>query len=496
MSYVTSQKGLLLDSLENQVLYANICCVIVGEEDIGKSYLIDKLRSRVRSEVFVSEIASEPVLTQAQIEKTICLQLGLSWQENEQSLLEKISENAERRTLLTIDDAHLLSPSCLDFVIGLVKSQVDSGEPCLFVVLAGEVSLAKNLSETPNLKNDPNLCALFELQPFEQWETKPLVAEFQETDVATIEAIYDQQKLDYFWQLSDGNPGRLRYQVQKWVSQDSASPKRKQTKERFKYLSAIGYGVVAVLLILALIYQDSINQLISPEQKGEQIVDSKIEKKQKRADNSQNTSDVNSKSNSDSDSDLQSTDQHSDKLETKLKPKVELQESKNRQILVKEEKEKAGNISEEKDKDKLVATSSQENKVTEIAKVQKKQEEVGKPKSEKLNQDVKKEPKPANSDYSEDERELLRLDDKSYTLQWVGVSELEAAKSYISKHPLASQMKVFKRRSSKSPLYLVVSGNFNSKLDASNARDIYQQRNYPGKPWIKSLAAVKKEIRP
>ncbi len=96
--------------------------------------------------------------------------------------------------------------------------------------------------------------------------------------------------------------------------------------------------------------------------------------------------------------------------------------------------------------------------------------------------------------YSEDERYLLGLADKGYTLQWLGVSSLAAAESFRAKHPLKNQMRIYQRRSQQKPLYLIVSGQFNSAVDAENTKAIYQKREYRGTPWVKPLAKIKSEI--
>ncbi len=497
MSYITSHKQQLLDSIENQVLYANIGCVLVGSEGIGKSFTLEQIRSRVRSEVFTSEIIAEPVMTQAQIEKTMCLQLGLSWQDSDSNITQKISENSERRTLLTIDDAHLLSPACLEFIVSLINEQVSKKDCTLFVILAGDVSLAKNLNETPSLRANPNLCALFELEPFDKQETTSLVADFQNTDEATVEAIYDKQKLEYFWQLSDGIPGKLEYQIRRWLEQEDSSD-GSSPRSNFGYLSAVGYGVVAVLLIVALLYQKQINNLISPE-KQPIVANTQLAKNKFKA--------------------VQNNDAEDSKKVLVKKPGESKSELKTKTVVAENKVNGSKSIANDKSVDSKKTVHAQEAKAevsnAEVSKAKELENanvevksELGSRNKDVSNVGLKNEMKDTSdadrnksssndsSELSEDERYLLSLKGETFTLQWIGVSEYKSAVGFKNKHPLSNQMKIFKRRSSEKTLYLVVSGSFNSKLDASNARLIYQQRNYPGKPWIKSLAAIQKEIKP
>ena len=148
MSYVSLHKCQLLDSLENQVLFADLTSVIVGHKGYGKSFLLEQLHKRLDGQVYVSQIQADSVMTPAQLEKSISLQLGLSWQASEQSLVEKINSTLEQRILLTVDDAHLLSLYCLDFLLGLVN-KLNEQQNLIYIVLAGESNLAKKLNATP-----------------------------------------------------------------------------------------------------------------------------------------------------------------------------------------------------------------------------------------------------------------------------------------------------------------------------------------------------------
>ena len=494
MSYITSQKQQLLDSIENQVLYANIGCVLVGREGIGKSFTLEQIRSRVRSEVFISEIVAEAVMTQAQIEKTICLQLGLGWQDDNKSIAQKISENSERRTLLTIDNAHLLSPACLEFVVSLISEQAASQTPSLFIILAGNISLAKHLNETPSLRANPNLCALFELTTFEKNETLSLVADFQKTDESTIEAIYDKQKLEYFWQLSEGVPGKLEYQIERWLDKDEGKVGNQKTS-KFGYLSAVGYGVVAVILIVALLFQDQINDAISPS-KPTLLTKAQVDQTKSKVKASDN---INLKQKPNQDVNASNTEavKNAKNVESKLSnpSSQELQKKQSSKLQEQIKSDDDSLSSHKKSEDKNIGSGSSviEEQKDEIEKneIEKNQQ------SEKIVElSEKKSKAKASIEFTEDEKYLLSLNKEIFTLQWVGVSEFKSAQVFKEKHPLSSQMRIFQRRSGDKVLYLVVSGSFNSKLDASNAKLIYQQRNYPGSPWIKSLAAIQKEIQP
>lgn len=480
MSYISSHKSQLIDSLENQILYADLACVVVGEKGIGKSFLLDRVRERVRSEVFVSEIQADPNLTAIQFEQSICLQLGLGWQDKSVPLLKKIESELARRVLLTVDDAHLLSPDCLQYLMENAARQLLSKKTNMFILLAGEANIASKLSETSILKENPNICALFELLPIDESETKHLVADFQAVDLGSVEALYEPQKLNYFWQLSKGNPGELAHHVERWVSQDENkdTTESKRTKPFTSYFVSLGYGAIAGLLILALIYQDEINQVIAPSDNSPVKEAGKTESL--KAEN--NRKEIISNSN-----------------KTVNLPKNDAKHKELGTALLVEEKDKGRGA------ENVVQTAQESSKIDnaiQLPSEHKKDPKVNK-ESQTSSKSISSEGEYKTSQIAAkqkvlgpngDEAKLLEMADSLFTLQWVGLSSLQAAKKYRNGHPLKSNMLIFKRQSGDGFLYLVVSGQFNAKVDAENARSIYQKRGYPGKPWIKSIAAVKKEI--
>ena len=76
----------------------------------------------------------------------------------------------------------------------------------------------------------------------------------------------------------------------------------------------------------------------------------------------------------------------------------------------------------------------------------------------------------------------------------MGLSSLESAIKVKDAHPLNQGLLVYRRKNKSGYLYLIVGHIYNSKLDADNAKVIYAQRGYSGKPWVKSIKAVQTEI--
>ena len=511
MSYVSLQKSQLLDSLENQVLYADLCSLVIGEQGIGKSYFLEQLNVRLEGQVNLSQLEALNEMSVAQLEKSISLQLGLSWSESD-NLIQRVADRFDRRVLITIDNAHQLPLTCLEYLMMLVEEQLAARETHVFLVLAGDASLAKKLNQTSALSNNPNICVVFELQPIEQSETKHLVADFQSVDVGTAEALYDEQKLEYFWQLSKGKPGELQYQLNRWLSESSVKKELpEETSNTRKYTLAAAYSVIAFSLILVLIYQDDINRLI--EGSSESHISTASESGSSTA--KQSYLKANSQSSDDENSDLME-DSTSEPELTKQPDSVVSQAPQNNDATSQEgltEEVEISQPSESQAKESAISQTLEseplpqsEDQPVDSAPPESQQVSIEDKPTDKVEQSNPKiipsdKTLPANTaelannnNLSADESRLMSMDDKLFTLQWVGVSSIAAAEKFRSGHPLKKQMLIFRRKQSTGFLYLVVSGQFLSRIDADHSRIIYQRRKYPGKPWIKTISAVKKDI--
>lgn len=478
LSYISLHKRQLLDSLENQVLYADLVSAILGDKGIGKTYILEQLHSRLAELVYLSPIDADAVMTPTQLQKTMSIQLGLGWEESDKTLLEKITLGLDKRVLLTIDNAHLLSKSCLEYLLVLANQQRLDKKVVLYIVLVGEVSLAKKLNETPTLKNNLELCAVFELKEFEKQETKPLVADFQSVDVELAESLYDKQKFDYFWNLSQGNPGELNYQLNQWLEECSIkkSAKNNVSKKRQYILSTV-YALLATILISALIYQDDINQMILPAE-SDVLENQKVDKQPKEK--------VIVKAESSLEEKIITKDEN--KI-SKILDKTISDNLKEKKLSLNEKQEKLNDIGEP-DKTKTNIKKQDTPKLSEkkVAIIDKKQPIKNIEPISQINS------KPANQGLSADEKALLKKHKNHFSIQWIGLSQLEAAKDFRNQHPLKKELLITRRKQDGKYLFLLVSGEYDTHFAAEKAKANYIINNYHGNPWIKSIQVLHQEI--
>ena len=181
--------------------FSQLVAVIVGEKGLGKTFLLRQLSERLDEEVIVASIDASLAMTDQQLEKSISLQLGLSWQASDINLAQRIQKDIVQKVLISVDDAHLLSASCVNYLLDLNQQQLQFEESVLFILLAGEASLPSLVSQTDTYANHQEMCVVFQLEAIQQSETLMLVNALAVTNPDIKKAHYDNKKLDYFWQL-------------------------------------------------------------------------------------------------------------------------------------------------------------------------------------------------------------------------------------------------------------------------------------------------------
>jgi len=498
-NYISLQKSQLLDSLENQVRFSQLVAVLVGEKGIGKSYTLEQLHQRLSDEICIAHIDASLDIQEDQLQKVICLQLGLPSQQLDsvEHIEKSIRNNLRKKALISIDNAHLLSNDSLNSLLQLNQSQINHQESVLFLLLAGDESLPKNISFTNTFKQHQEMCVVFQLEAIEKSEVSSLVAAISQLNIDEIEGTFGSKQLDYFWQLSKGIPAELEYQVSRW---QSGLPKEQANaeaipQEKTSYWKAIVYLALGVIFVSILFYQDEINKIISPDSNTSEssailtpaqdklgskrkvkkaIYKGVINQQQiKQTPTLESGSSSGQNDNKETPKTLNSNDSASNSLniDKSIEGKKSMPPIKNIPSLKK---------TESKLQVIKPITSNIKNKTLE-GKTQESKKNVNKLISKLLR--------------SKDELFLLAQPSSYLSLQWLGVSQLDNAKTFRSNHPLKSAMYIYRRKqSNKSYLYLVVSDLFNNHSDANIAREKYKKANYPGTPWIKSLSAIQNEI--
>ncbi len=458
-TYISQQKVQLLDSLENQVYFSKLVAVLVGDKGIGKTFLLEQLYSRLNSDITIVNIDASLAMSEDQLDKTVSLQLGLSWQKTDVSLETRIKNDIEQKVLIVIDDAHLLSSSCLNFILKLNQIQSEYQDPNLFIILAGDNRLPNMINQTDVFSAHQDMCVVFQIETIEQNETNHLIAHFSQSSVASIENLYSSKKLTSFWKLSKGNPAELNYHLFRELDEHSPIKTVDVNNEpSSSYFKSILYVLIAVLLISILVFQKGINSWISSND------DENILEKT----NIILPIDVKSESLPDKNEATKTTEES--RLKLKIKTKVEsVLEEQIKSVEVFDKQVEKNVVDSEK------SSASDNDDVT----------------AQKIS---KKEIVTVENIYTSDENDLINNKSTNFVLQWTGVSQFETALMFKNKHPLTAEMKIYRKLSKNKLLYLVVSGNYKTKALAEKGREKFKQQGINGKPWIKSNSAVQNEI--
>jgi type II secretory pathway predicted ATPase ExeA/septal ring-binding cell division protein DamX len=502
--YVSQQKCELLDSLETQVRFSQLVAVVVGARGLGKSFLLEQLQSRLKDEVALANIDASMAMSDEQLDKTISLQLGLSWQDSNVDLDTRIQNTHNEKVLITIDDAHLLSASCLEFILQLNQRQLAHKQPTLFILLAGESSLPVMINRTATFTQHPEMCVVFELEPIQQAETQAIISTFSHPNSAVLKELKSNSKLDYFWQLSKGNPAELNYHMSRWLDEHSPTQivevkNQAAPKTVFK---AMVYSTLAIMLTTMLVYQDEINQWVSPKANEKNtgpnvaLPENSNEPPVSDLDNVVLTAPKKEKDEAQKQFDEELANET--QSDEQLPPKAKLDQQKTDQVI--SDKTNKVRLIDDAQVIKQVKTAEQQKSETRKSKLNQINDQPGLKVTTKSQGSVNSSEAQLNTDkkdisLSSDESSLLSDNSNHYVLQWVGLSNQSAAESYRDSHLAKSQMKIYRRSSKGKILYVIVSDSFSNRALAEFALNDYLQRGVKENPWIKSLALVQKEIK-
>ncbi len=492
-TYISQQKKHLLDSLENQVRFSQLVAVVIGEKGIGKSFLLQQLQQRVETDVVIARIDASLAMTEDQLEKNISLQLGLNWQEIGTSLEQQIQNDLQKKVLITIDEAQLLSSSCLEFILQLNQNQLHLQESVLFILLAGNVSLPRMINETNIFKQHQEMCVVFQIEPTQQQETKAMVADYCTQKMQWADDFYEEKKLDYFWQLSKGNPAELNYHLSRWIEENQHTEIVEISRDgKTSYLRSVLYILVVVGLISLLYFQDEVNNWIAAgsqikpaSEDNTQVQDSspssdeRFVVKEKMLEKSIENQPVENSEQSNVSQPTITTRQTTEQSESSTQPSHLIGANSHTPTGNTE-----ANIETNTDSDNIVIKTQVDVNLNEPID----------PPSLAKELTVEQPDTQVVPNLTIDEQSLLKLDKKLYVLQWMGLSQLKAAENYRKTHPLANKMTIYRRANNEKILYLVISGQFLSSMQADVAKAEYKKRGYNGIPWVKSIVAVQNEI--
>jgi DamX protein len=233
-----------LDMLMHIQEFSSMVAVITGAAKMGKTALIESATSQLSIHHQVISFSAAEVQSEIDVVEFISQQLGIvdSWAAIEQSLID-IHEQSESVNVL-IDDAHLLSYELLSMLC--TRAIQEDG---WHLVLAGDDTLFKKLSDIQQALHHTNLIHHLDLTAISEDEAIDLAAEyFKRSGHESVPV--SRQKLIQLWQVSNGVPGSLLELLESEQQQSRSA----DAKFPFGHVAAI--CLIAVALTFSYLYKD------------------------------------------------------------------------------------------------------------------------------------------------------------------------------------------------------------------------------------------------
>ncbi len=280
--YLDAERRQRLQMLQHLTQYSNLLLMIVGERGIGKTSLLDRFVAEAKPEWQIARIQANALMDADQLLYDIALGFGLSAPPHDPSSLQdtlfqhllRLREQ-DRTPILIIDDAHELPRDALLAVFHLADAETAEGN-LLRVILACEPQIETMLADPAIAPLRERITHTLDIPPFDKAGTAEYLAHRLAVAGYSGASPFDDKALEQIWQAAEGNPARINEAAHLWLSDGGArelpSPWEDNGKEATSeagptFLQRLPKGQiaaasgVALLLILALVFQDRINAL-------------------------------------------------------------------------------------------------------------------------------------------------------------------------------------------------------------------------------------------
>ncbi len=280
--YLDAERRQRLQMLQHLTQYSNLLLMIVGDRGIGKTSLLDRFVAEAKPEWQIARIQANALMDADQLLYDIALGFGLSAPPHDPSSLQdalfqhllKLREQ-DRTPILIIDDAHELPRDALLAVFHLADAETAEGN-LLRVILACEPQIETMLADTAFAPLRERITHTLDIPPFDKTGTAEYLAHRLAVAGYSGASPFDDKALQQIWQAAEGNPARINEAAHLWLSDGGArelpSPwegdgKEAATETGPTFLQRLPRGQIAaasgiaLLLILALLFQDRINTL-------------------------------------------------------------------------------------------------------------------------------------------------------------------------------------------------------------------------------------------
>lgn len=523
------QRAELLEDLSHHARYNNSLLAVCGEMGVGKTTILDALFDTVADDTDIAAIVANPMMDDSQFASAVMEVLGEANADSDAltSLAAFLSNTNEcdRLLLVLVDDAHNLP---LETVSVLAQFQLDYKESFHLVFFTERSgSWLDHLVDKVTLQT-------WQLQPYNYEQMLAYIAYRMETAGWQGKLPFSEQQLNTIFKQSGGVPSLVNQLSTDTLYELMQAAQRRPMASRLPLI--IGAAIGLSLLMLAIIWSDddpSASAKLSDQQsvagvvlreanndkeknlKNKKIVSLALPLSSDKKDSSNKKASINneeSSSKKENSQDKDSTQKKATSYENTIIKEVKVsnpnkqrqtEQNKNKNtILVKNtsmQQKSAEATVEEKNisalnGDKNSSSKAAENSLNQQAE---KPAKIVVKEPAKAVQPVSKAPKIAKikpSHYSKSEQKLLASPGDHYVLQLVGMSDRKRLDDYIRRLPKNIEPQTYRRTLNGKTLYMVVTGEFASSVDAQKGIKRLPVQLQKQKPWAKRLSSVHKEI--
>lgn len=444
-----------LDMLLHIQEFSSMIAVITGNSQMGKTALLDSAVTQLSIHHQVIHFSALEYQAESAVIEFISQQLGVSnsWEQIETSLTD--IKNQGESVNLIVDDAHLLTQEMLR-----VLCEVSISDSGWHLMLAGDFIAYERLLSIQSELHHTNLIHHIDLSPITEEESADLASIFfKRKGRDTLEM--SRQKINYYWQLSEGAPGKLIELLEDEIESQQVA----ETRFPLGHVAAV--CLIAIGLTVSIFYQndseeiDDLDAILMTQYTDTEV---KLGDQDAVADdaidvvvNNQAASSVLSQQNiKDMPSNLKST-----------APSLSGGAQDIDVGIGKEEKKSISDSTENSAPKQMIAISAAQNKL-----------------------DIKAPKIPLD-------HPLLRAPSNGFALQLLGVRSKASAESVLSEFKKAlgsEQLSVYETTYKGQPWYVVVYGPMKNK-DTANKQAGVIAKALNNQPWVRPMQNIQEDIR-
>lgn len=263
-----------LDLLQHLTEYADLLLVVKGERGVGKTALLQQLLERARDHWMTCVVTANPLTTRDQLLSEFGHQLGLDLRSVEFDELQAVIEErlaalqrAGRVVLLIVDDAHALAVPVLDLIMHLFGLRGEAGK-LVRVLLFAEPALDETL-QSPALRSlRQQVTHTLDVAPFTPEQTGEFLAHYFRASERGDQLPLPPAAIQHAYDQSTGNPAAILALAPTLspIPEADAAKTAERRPWRFPWLlhpRMLLVAAVAVVLVLTLLFQGSINQFVA-----------------------------------------------------------------------------------------------------------------------------------------------------------------------------------------------------------------------------------------